>query len=100
MNASPRAAPAAIFSRVVQSSGVRPGPRLPVGNELITKLLYYPFRIRIYNCCTHVPIKTTLDWSIKDKGMVLLYGNDIIVSMVGSKCHKIMRQISYRPPKI
>lgn len=29
MKASPRAAPAAIFSLVVQSSGVRPGPRLP-----------------------------------------------------------------------
>lgn len=30
MKVSPRAAPAAIFSLVVQSSGVRPGPRFPV----------------------------------------------------------------------
>ena len=30
MKATPRAAPAAIFSLVVQSSGVRPGPRFPV----------------------------------------------------------------------
>lgn len=29
MQASPRAAPAAILSLVVQSSGVLPGPRLP-----------------------------------------------------------------------
>jgi hypothetical protein len=31
INANPRAAPAAIFSLVVQSSGVLPGPLLPVG---------------------------------------------------------------------
>lgn len=31
MKARPWAAPAASLSRVVQSSGVRPGPRVPVG---------------------------------------------------------------------
>lgn len=29
MKANPRAAPAAIFNRVVQSNGVRPGPLFP-----------------------------------------------------------------------
>jgi len=41
MNAIPFAVWVAIFSLVVQSSGVRPGPRLPVVNITIKSSRFY-----------------------------------------------------------